>query len=153
MISRAELWPARPSPRRRVGAGTAHVQPLQGAAIVAVAQHRTGREQLIQAQRAVKNIAADQAEGTLEIERAHDLAAQHGCLEIRRMAVDEIDHDVRDFVAMRVPRCPIRKHGSHVLAEQTGHMLSRGARLSSRVEGINISTMGRFDHPQALASR
>jgi hypothetical protein len=66
----------------------------------------------------VKDIAADQTEGTLEIERTHDLAAEHGRLEIRCMAVDEVDHEIRDFLAVRVPRRAVRQHRRDVLAEQ-----------------------------------
>jgi len=40
-----------------------------------------------------------------------------------------------------------------VLAEQAGHVLSRGRQAVVQSRGISISTMGRFDHPPALASR
>src|ERR1700722_9431602 len=66
-------------------AGSAHIESLQGSAIVAVSHHRPRREHLVQAERTMKDIAADQAEGPLEIERAHDLPSQHRGLEIRRM--------------------------------------------------------------------
>src|ERR1700733_15142936 len=66
----------------RMRARSAHVQPRQGSAIVAVAQHRPCREHLVQAQGAVENVAADQPEGALEVERAHDLPSEHRSLEI-----------------------------------------------------------------------
>src|SRR5260370_22145229 len=61
----------------RVRTRSAHVQSLQWAAIVAVSQHRPRREHLIQTQGAMKDIAADHAESTLELEPAHDLPYQH----------------------------------------------------------------------------
>ena len=41
-----------------MGAGAAMVEALQGPAIIGVAQHRPRREQLVQCQRAVKDVAA-----------------------------------------------------------------------------------------------
>src|ERR1700686_5396752 len=55
-----------------MGAGAAHVKPLQRSAVIAVAEHRARREQLIEAQGAVGNVAADEPEGALQIERTHD---------------------------------------------------------------------------------
>src|ERR1035437_4645127 len=103
----------------------AHIQSLQWAAIVTVTQHRPRRKQLVQAQGAMKNVAADQAKGTFQIERAHDLPTEHGSPEVRRMTIDEIDHDVGDLVAMVVPGRAVRQDWSDMLAEQAGHMLSR----------------------------
>jgi hypothetical protein len=57
----------------RMRARSAHVQSFQRSAIVAVSEHWPRREHLVQAQGAVKNVAADQSEGSFEIERAHDL--------------------------------------------------------------------------------
>src|SRR3954462_535650 len=45
-----------------MGAGAAMVEALQGPAVIGVAQHRAGREQLVQRQRAMKDVAAEQAE-------------------------------------------------------------------------------------------
>src|SRR5882724_5048836 len=75
-------WRTRDS-AARMRAGAAHVESLQRTAIVAVAQHGPGGKQLVQAERAVENVAADQTEGALQIERAHDLPAEHGCPEVR----------------------------------------------------------------------
>src|SRR5690606_9707983 len=63
----------------RMGAGTAQVQARQRAAIVRLAEYRPRAEQLIEAQRAVEDVAADEAEVAFEIERALDLAAEHRC--------------------------------------------------------------------------
>src|SRR5262252_4656663 len=66
-----------------VSASTAHVESSERPAIVAEAEHRPGREQLIETHRAVGNVPADQPESALEIERTHDLAAEHGRFEVR----------------------------------------------------------------------
>ena len=86
-ISRAALWPGAPvTPPPGCVPAAAHVEAGQRAAIVAVAEHRARGEQLIERQRAVKDVAADQAEGAFEIERAQDLPAEHRGLEVRRVA-------------------------------------------------------------------
>src|ERR1700733_4010674 len=57
----------------RMRARSVHVQSFQRTAIIAVSEHWPRREHLVQAQGTVKNIAADQPEGSFEIERTHDL--------------------------------------------------------------------------------
>src|SRR5258708_34434119 len=54
-------------------AAAAMVEPLQRPAIIGVAKHRPRREQLIERQRAMKNIAAEQAELALQVERRENL--------------------------------------------------------------------------------
>ncbi len=67
-----------------VGARAAMVEALQRPAIIGVAQHRPRREQLIERQRAVKDVAAEQAELPLEVERRQHLAADHARRKARR---------------------------------------------------------------------
>ena len=103
-ISRAALWPGAPVTPPPGWVPEPHMySPCERSAVIAVPEHRPRREQLIEAQRAVEDVAADEAEGALEIERAHDLPAEHRGLEIRRMAVDQIDHEVGDLLAVRRP--------------------------------------------------
>src|ERR1700681_5037091 len=52
-----------------VSARAAHIQALQRPAIVAMAEDRSRREQLVQRERAVEDIASDQSELALEVER------------------------------------------------------------------------------------
>src|SRR5216683_621275 len=82
---------------------SAMVEALQGSAIVRVAEHRPRREQLVQRQRAMKNIAAEQAELALEIERRQNLPADHACREARRIFIHGRDHEIGDLLAMVVP--------------------------------------------------
>src|SRR6185312_9120491 len=83
--------------------GAAHVEPRQRSAIVAIPEHRPRRQHLVELQPAVKDVAAHEAEGPLEVERAHDLPPENGRPEIRRDAVDRVDHEVRNALAMRIP--------------------------------------------------
>jgi len=53
---------------------------------------------------------------------------------------------------MIVPRSAVGQGRRDMLAEEAGDVLPAGARLSSRVEGISISTMGALDQPKARAS-
>src|SRR5215211_4817081 len=87
----------------RMGAGAAHVKAGNGAPIIGMAQYGPGRENLTEIEGAVENIAADKAEGPLEVERRQDLAPQHGALEVRRIGVDRGDHQIGHRVAMVVP--------------------------------------------------
>src|SRR4029077_19539051 len=86
------------SPRHapaRMRAGAAHVEPLQRSAVVAVAEHRARAEQLIEAQGAVRDVATDEPEGALQIERTHDLTAEYRRLEVGSVGVDRVDHQIR----------------------------------------------------------
>src|SRR5260221_1540732 len=68
-------------------AAAAMVEPLQRPAIIGVAEHRPRREQLIERQRAMKDIAAEQAELALQIERREDLPTDHACRKARRITI------------------------------------------------------------------
>ena len=61
------------------------IEALQRPAIIGMAEHRPRREQLVERQRAMKDVAAEQAEIPLEIERRQNLAADHACREARRI--------------------------------------------------------------------
>src|SRR5208283_4004789 len=58
----------------RVGSRATHIQTRQWTPVVGMAQRGAGRKKLIQAQRAMKYIASDQPERTLQVQRAEDLA-------------------------------------------------------------------------------
>src|SRR5262249_25576676 len=87
----------------RMGAGATHIKSRDRAAVIGVAEQRAGGEQLPEVERAVENIAADEPEGALEIERRENLPAEHVAGEIGRVAVDRGDHQVGDPFAMIVP--------------------------------------------------
>jgi hypothetical protein len=53
----------------RVGSGTAEVKALEWHTVICGADHRPRAEQLIKPHLAVKDVAADQTEAALEIER------------------------------------------------------------------------------------
>ena len=131
----------------RMRARAAHVEARQRPAIVRMAEHRAGREHLPEIERAVKDVAADQAEGALEIERRHDLPAEHRAFEIRRMAVDRRDHQVGDRLAMVVPDDPSGSSGATCWQNRLATCWPGGASVSSSVDEITISTIGSRDQP------
>src|SRR5262245_27345165 len=88
--------------------GPAQIKPGQCSAVVAVAQHRAGGIHLVQTHRAVEDVATDQPEGALKIERAHDLAAEHGRFEVWREAINGVDHQIGDLFAVEVPGLAVR---------------------------------------------
>lgn len=61
-----------------MGAGAAHVESGDRAAVVGIAEQRPRREQLPEVEGAMKNVAADQAEGALEVERGENLPRDQG---------------------------------------------------------------------------
>src|SRR6056297_249304 len=107
----------------RVGAGTAQVQAGHGATIVGLAEQRTRAEQLVEAQRAMKDVAAQQAVLALEIQRREEAASENAGGEVRRMTVHRGDRQVGEGFPVAVPAAVGR--GIDVLAEQAGDMLSR----------------------------
>ena len=81
----------------------AQIEARNRTAIIRVAQHWTGREELPQGERAVEYIATDEAECSFKVERGEDLARQHRVTDIRRIMIDRLDHEVGDSFAMLVP--------------------------------------------------
>src|SRR5262249_23160607 len=75
-------------PAARMSTRPAVIEPLKRPAIIGVAEHGAGGEQLIERQRAMKDVAAGQPEHLFEVERAQGLAADHAPRETRRIAVD-----------------------------------------------------------------
>src|SRR3712207_8402069 len=67
---------------------------------------------LVERERAVKDVAADEAKSALEVERAQDLAPEHARPETGRVALDGVDHQVRDFLAV-IDRKSTRLNSSH----------------------------------------
>src|SRR4029079_4398139 len=98
-------------------ARAAEIKARQRAAIVRISDHRPRAEKLVERQRSVEDIAADQAEIAFEIERALDLPAEHRRLEARRETVDRRDHEVGDFLAVVVPGFSVRQLRRDVLTE------------------------------------
>jgi len=71
--------------------------------MVRLAQDGTGAEQLIQRQPPVKDIAAHQTESPLEVQRRQRHPSQNARLEARCPAIDRVDHQIGDGLAMVVP--------------------------------------------------
>ena len=116
-----------------MGAGAAMVEAGEGAAVVGVAEHRAGGEQLVERQRAVEDVAADEPEDAFEVERRERLAGDDAVLEAGGVALDGGDHEVGDLLAMIVPGPSLRKLRRDVLAEQARDM--RALRRQAVVEG------------------
>src|SRR5262245_46968306 len=93
----------------RVGARTAHIEPADRCSVVCMAGHRPRREELAELELSVKNVAADETEGTLEIERTEDLSRDHRFFEVRCIAVDGVDHQVGNLFAFVVPGSAVGK--------------------------------------------
>src|SRR5512138_2526157 len=75
----------------RMRARTAKVEALQRHAVIGRADHRPRAEQLVESHLAVEDVAADQTEPTLEVERRMDLPAKHRLGEAWCMGIDRRD--------------------------------------------------------------
>src|SRR5215212_6032976 len=83
-----------------MGTGAAQIEALERHTVVRGADHRPCAEQLVEAHLAMENVAADQSEAALEVERRVDLPADHRLGEARRVAVDQSDDRVRRSFAL-----------------------------------------------------
>src|SRR5438309_3000799 len=72
----------------RMRARAAQVQTLERHPVIGRTNHRPGAEQLIEPHLAMEDVAADQTEAALEIERRMDLPADHRRGKARRVRVD-----------------------------------------------------------------
>src|SRR5581483_6791796 len=86
-----------------MGAGAAHIEAGDRAAIVAVTEDGPCREHLIEFEAAMHDVAAEETETALEIERGQRFVTQHRSRETRREPIDGGDHELRDCVAMLIP--------------------------------------------------
>src|SRR5437764_8519357 len=84
-------------------ARAAHVEAGEWPAIIRMTEHRARREHLPEIERAMEDVAADEAEGAFQVERRENLTAKHRAFEVRRIAVDRVDHQVGDRLAMFIP--------------------------------------------------
>ena len=116
----------------RMRARPAQIEPLQRHPIIGRADHRPRAEQLVEPHLAVENVAADQPEAALEVERRMDLPPEHRAWQPRRMAVDRGDDRVRRFLALVVPAPSRPEIVAEMLAEQARDMLALGR--EARVE-------------------
>src|SRR5271155_2921128 len=77
-----------------MGATPAMIKSLQRPTIVGVSEHRTRRKDLVQRQRSMKDVAAEQSELPLQIERGEDLPPDHAFSKTWCITVDGRDHEV-----------------------------------------------------------
>src|SRR5262249_56115799 len=96
-------------------ARAAVIELRQWAAVVRMAEHRAGGEELIERERAVEDVAVGEAELALEVERRKALDREHARAEAGCVALDRVDHQVADRFAILVPRLALRNATPHPL--------------------------------------
>ena len=106
-------------------AGPAQIEPGNRHAVVGMAQHGAGAEQLIEGHLPVEDVAVDEAEAALQVERGEHLAGNHARLEIGRMGGDGVDHEVGKFLPGIVTAPVAEQTRRGVLHEQAGDMPAR----------------------------
>ena len=83
---------------------------------------------------AMEDVATDEAELSLEIERRMDLPRDHARLEIGCMVVDCLDDQLGDLFTAIVPRASVRQFRRELLEEQARNV------LPGRRQGVNRQT-------------
>jgi hypothetical protein len=122
-------------------AGAAEVEARHRTAVVAVAERRARGEQLVERQRAVEDVAADQAEA-----RSRSSGESAGADTLRAEARREASTVARSAslaLARRRPSCGRRQVGAKCWQNRLATCAPGGASVSSSVEGISISTPAR----------
>ena len=89
------------APRMRPRAAV--VKARNRSTVISITESRARPEQLIERERAMENIAANEAEYLLQVERTEDLPVDDAALEPRRVAVDGVDHQVGNRLAAVIP--------------------------------------------------
>ena len=86
-----------------VGACAAQVQAGNDTTIIRLPDHGPCAEQLVERQRAVEDVATNQAEGALQVHRRQHLPAQNGLRKSGRVLVYGRDHQVGHFITVVIP--------------------------------------------------
>src|SRR5438309_2938426 len=101
-----------------MGAGAAQIEALERHPVSRRANHRPRAEQLVEAHLAVENVAADQPEAALEVERRMDLPAEDRLTEAWGVRVDGGDDLISRLLPLLVPAPPRTEVVPEVLTEQ-----------------------------------
>src|SRR5438067_13776678 len=110
----------------RMRARAAQVQALERHPVIGCTDHRPRAEQLVEAHLAMEDVAADQPEAALEIERRMDLPADHRRGKAGGMRIDGGNDRVGRLLALVVPTPPRTQVVAEVLAEERSDMLALG---------------------------
>src|ERR1051326_6125144 len=111
-------------PAARMGAGTTHVKSRDRCPVLTRAQNWTCGPQLVERHAAVHDIAINESERALQIERRQRRFADNRIAEIRRVLGDGIDNQPRGVLLYVIPVAAIWQLRREVLAKQHAHMLS-----------------------------
>src|SRR6185312_1164901 len=104
--------------------GTAEIESFERHAVVPVSERGPGAEKLVQRELPVEDIAADEAELALEVERGKDPPAEDRGAEVRREPGHMVDHGIGGALALRVPASPTGQRIPEVLAEEARDVLA-----------------------------
>jgi hypothetical protein len=88
-------------------AATAMIQTFQRPTIIGMAEHRPGREELVEGKGALNNFATEQGVLALKVERRQHPLPDHACRDTRRLSVHGRDHEIGDLRAMIEPRAAV----------------------------------------------
>src|SRR5215210_493036 len=110
----------------RMRARTAQIEAFERHAVIGVADHRPSAEQLVEAHLPMENVATDEAEAALEIERRVDLAADYRLGEPRRVCIHGGNDRIGGLLSLLVPTAAGTEFEPKMLAEQRRDVPSLG---------------------------
>src|SRR5687767_4961942 len=87
-----------------MGRRSAHIEVADGRLIAGPARRRPQKEQLLERELALKDVALGEAKFTLEIERRDHLPMQDDVLDVRRVLRERVDDRVTECLTLLVPR-------------------------------------------------
>ena len=82
---------------------TAHIKVANRRAVLRPSRHRAQKEQLLQREFALKDVAFRQAELALDVQWREHLTMNNDVAQIRRVFRDGIDHRIAELFALLVP--------------------------------------------------
>lgn len=112
----------------RMGAGATKIKPCDGHTVIGMAQHRTGREQLVETELTVKDVAVRKSEAPFQIQRRKNLARENRAAEVRCVSGNRVDYEVGKRLALGfiLPTAPIGKMRRRVLHEEARYVSAGG---------------------------
>src|ERR1700735_870075 len=87
----------------RVGGGTAHVEILDGGAVLRPACHRTQEEKLLQRKLALKNVSLAQSPFAFQIKRCDHLPVEDDVFDVGSVFGSGVDHGIAESFFLVMP--------------------------------------------------
>src|SRR5437868_13442151 len=116
--------------------GAAHIEVVDGGAVVSPTGYGTKKEELFERQLALEDVALCQAELALEVKRRENLTTDNNFFDIGGVLGNGVDDGIAEGFALLVPSA-LRQFVRGVLNEAGENVLARGSDGRIREAGNN----------------